>query len=376
MKRNIIILFLASFMLCASVAHANQNVGTVDLPATAQITKDNDVSAGMLSKLLGTEWQAIAGGKAADSLGGAGKWAGVFTLFLNILNLGSLLFVSMIVMYEWSVATVVTAHEGREIGGRMFSSLWTPVRHAFAFSLAVPITGSGLSLLQVIVIASVSMSINLANNAWDALGGYLVNHAQSGVVDNVPPFLEEESLTLIRPMFKSVVAQEITHFLDSDSVVKVREQNFPANTSNSRLKYIQVTSAKNNKYTIIWEPLAGKISIYPTGTRYMPLGTLGAVVVPAPVMKKAGADIENKDDKAQYTAMLAVAKARATAVVELWEGLRAWAQFYLSDPTNAARVFEANKSYPSPIIVNGTYDFDGFVTSLIKFKRTGLLINL
>ena len=39
-------------------------------------------------------------------------------------------------------------------------------------------------------------------------------------------------------------------------------------------------------------------------------------------------------------------------------------------------VFEANKSYPSPIIVNGTYDFDGFVTSLIKFKRTGLLINL
>lgn len=305
---TIILFLLASFMLCASVAQANQNVGTADLPATAQITKNNDVSAGMLSKLLGTEWQAIAGSKAADSLGGAGKWAGVFTLFLNILNLGSMAFVSVIVMYEWGLATVVTAHEGREIGGRMFSSLWTPVRHAFAFSLAVPVTGSGLSLLQVIVIACVSMSINLANNTWDALGGYLVNHAQSGVVDNTPPFLEEESLTLIRPMFKSVVAQEVVHFLDSDSVVKVREQNFPANTSNSRIKYIQVTSAKNSKYTIIWEPLAGKITIYPTGTRGMSLGTLGAVVVPAPVMKKAGAELENADDKAQYDAMLSVSQ--------------------------------------------------------------------
>ncbi len=189
-QKFITIAFIA-IMLCALAidVSAAERAGSIDLPDRIQITKDNDVSAAMLSKLFGTEWQAIAGGFASDAAGGAGKFAGAFVLCLSILNAITMFFVSAMVLYTWGVAAIETAHYGK-LGGTTYSNPWLPIRHLTAFSITVPVSAGGLSLLQYSIIAVVSFSINLANVAWDKAGGYLITHAQQGVIDNVPPFIE------------------------------------------------------------------------------------------------------------------------------------------------------------------------------------------
>ena len=344
-KFLIITIALALIVACASPALAATATAASTLDTAShmqiEIAKDNDVSAAMLSKLLGTEWQSIAGSKAADMLDGLGKFAGVFTLFLSILNAIAMLFVAVLVLYEWGIHAVTVAHQGKDGN---FNNLWVPVRQAFSFSLVVPVTSGGLSLLQAAIIGAVSLSINFANVVWDEVGGYLLSHVQTGVVDNVPPFVDEESMALIGPMFKSVVAQEVAIAM-GNKLPEVPVQAYPEKPGYFS-KYQSVSAAHGGKYTIVREPLEGRISVYLTAPfRRSPLGDLGGVLIPYPVKK---GDTEDKDDKAQFDAMRKVAEARATAVVEMWESLRVWADYYLHDEkANPNRIF-VDQQRPRP----------------------------
>ena len=348
MKRSIIIIVAVAFLtLCVSTAYADDVLDpTLDMPHQVAIDKDNDVSAAMLSKLLGTEWQFIAGSKAADALGGAGKWAGVFTKFLSILNVLAMAFAAASVMSHWGIAALETAHHGKT-GGKTYNTFWTPVRHAFSFSLCVPVTGGGLSLLQAGIIAAISISINFANVMWDSLGSYMISHVQTGVIDNSAPFVDEESLSLIRPMFRAIVAQEVILAERPDDFAQVKEKALPDGNNARPLFYRSVQAAVGGKYAIVREPLQGTVNIYLTGTKRMGLGELGSISIPAPVRKTKNGKLENPDDFAQYTAMSGISEARAAAVIELWEGLRGWAQFYLSDPENGNRIY-TDARYPRP----------------------------
>lgn len=330
-------LAIAAFVLAlsAGTAAAAPTLPSMDLPSGVKIEKDDDMSAALLSQLYGEDWRNIAGGKmftedgltgdaAKDSLGGSGRFSGVVVAVLGTLNLIAMAFVASAILYMWGIFAVTTAHEGKKLGGSVYNSLWVPVRHAASFSLAVPITGSGLSLLQVGILACISLSINTANAIWDGAGSYLVEHAQTGIIDNTPPFIEEESMALVRPAFRALVAQELVTKTGEYQVVT--EQNFPSGTVNKdRYKSIQV----KGRYAIVHEPLNGRLTIYPLGRHRQSLGDLGGVQIPAPIAVVEKGKVGMGPDPAVYRAQWAVTQARAEASIQLMEGLRPWAQHYL-----------------------------------------------
>lgn len=349
MRKFIITIAALALLLCVTTAaHAETalDAAATKLPQTVQIQKNNDVSAAMLSKLLGTEWQSIAGGSAADDSGGAGKFAGVLVHFLALLNLVAMSLAAMSIVSHYGIAAVESARHGKA-GGDTYNA-WTMIRHSVSFIGCVPVTSGGLSAFQVFIVAMLSLSINFANVVWDSLGSYLVSHAQTGVIDNVPPFVDEESTALIRPMFRALVAQEALLLEDPESMATVPVQDFPSEKWKVTPKYYKsVESAAGGKFAVVREPLSGAITIYLVGTRSSGWGEFGGISIPAPVRKSANGQLTDPDDAAQFNAMEGIAEARAAAVIQMWEALRPWARYYLSDPQNANRIY-ISQQFPKP----------------------------
>lgn len=309
-----------------------------ELPTAIQITKDNDVSASFLSNLIGPSWQEIAGGAAVDDLGGMGRYHGLLIGFLGLFNLAAMTFVSVAIMYYWGVFAVTTAHEGKSIGGSVYNSLWVPVRHAVSFSFTVPVL-NGLSLLQVAILGCVSLSINFANIAWDWAGQYIVQNSQSGIIDNSPPLIEDESLTLIQPLFQAVTVSEFLRqraFVDEGDFPHINQQikarPLPARVEYAdggwdEREYKSVEIARDSRWVIVREPLAGAITVYPMPGRGMPLGQLGAVTIAAPVQTHDVGVV--RPLSATGRAMQQIAEARAVAIMDAGDDLRQAAKAYL-----------------------------------------------
>ena len=306
-----------------------------ELPTTIQITKDNDVSASFLSNLIGPSWQEIAGGAAVDDLGGMGRYHGLLIGFLGLFNMAAMTFVSAAILYYWGVFAVTTAHEGKSIGGSVYNSLWVPVRHAVSFSFTVPVL-NGLSLLQVAILGCVSLSINFANSAWDWAGQYIVQNSQSGIIDNSPPLIEDESLTLIQPLFQAVTISEFLRQRADGDFPHINQQ-IKARPLPARVAYTDggwdergfksVEIARDSRWVIVREPLAGALTVYPMPGRGMPLGQLGAVTISAPVQTHDVGVV--RPLSATGRAMQQIAEARAVAVMDAGDDLRQAAKAYL-----------------------------------------------
>lgn len=324
---KIIIAYMVIAVLCiAQVSYAAESTDQApqfDVPGSVKIEKDNDLTAAMLSNLFGPVWKIVAGDKAADSLGGIGKFSGVVTMCLNFLNTIAMLFVSTGVMYYWVIFAVNTAHHGKIFGKE--TSIWIPLRHVTSFSLCVPVA-NGFSLLQIIVLCATSFSINAANRIWDASGAYIIEHSQQGIIDNTPPFIEEESLSLVTPLFKAAVIQQV-----ADKLLVIKEQNLPSKVTNIK-NYVKIELSKNGLYSLIYEPLNGAVAICPQPPDNMNMGALGCIHIPAYKFQIEKGMLKmptEPREKAIYDAQIGITKARVDAVVEMFHELHKHASEYL-----------------------------------------------
>lgn len=133
-----------------------------------------------LDKIFGSGWGDILDTMAAPA-GGAG---GVFMTLFSAFNAVVLAAVTVLILYVVSAGIIGTAHEGEPLGKR-YSTLWTPLRMAFAVSLLMPLPNVGYSLLQVLILYFTSLGIGGANYLETQVVDYM--KANSGAIEMPPP---------------------------------------------------------------------------------------------------------------------------------------------------------------------------------------------
>lgn len=228
---TILALFISPF--CGGFeaqAAGQQAVVDLKLPEGVKITKESDITANMLSRMIGESFNFVTGIKDTSdpnskSGGGLGYYSGLVVSVLALLNLGAMAFVATSIIYMWGIFAVTTAHEGKKLGGSQYNSLWVPVRHAMSFTLVVPVL-NGLSLMQVAILACIGLSINFANVVWDGAGQYLIKYAHTGIIDSSTGATETEAWAAIPVMFTGAVIQEAL-YNDKDKWSNTRLRNKP-----------------------------------------------------------------------------------------------------------------------------------------------------
>lgn len=330
----ILLAFMLTLFTSTAVANDSRTNSAIEIPASANINKDNDLSAALLSNIIGDPWKTLVGGDASDSLGGMGKYSGVLVMFLEVSNLIALTFIAICLMYRYMIISVTTAHNGKKIGDGEEDAVWLPIRGALALCLCTPVL-NGLSFLQIIMISCISFGINIANNAWDVAGDYIIQHTQAGIIDNSPPFIEEESLSLIAPMFKMAVLQEVAR--GGSSLPPVKEKEMPKFSANSN-DFYQVLAADEGRLMVTYSPLKGLatvqpvVPVYKTSHAYFEnkwsQGDFGKVAITA---YEISGKKDDEVDPVLAKAFMGITQARIDATVEMWIDVRKWALHYLSD---------------------------------------------
>lgn len=135
--------------------------------AFASITdvKPTDKSVEYLRYIFGSVVDIIIGGTgpaSPDSVIGA---------LSEILNTGMLVFTGLIVGYVFLTGVLNSAHEGNPLG-KMYSTMWIPMRMVLALALVLPFAG-GYSTMQIGVIWIAGHGIGLANASWDKALDYM-----------------------------------------------------------------------------------------------------------------------------------------------------------------------------------------------------------
>lgn len=160
------------------------------MPAIPEITNDptgvfneqissTDMSGQILDLLFGPNWDSIS---QIVSSGGDSTLAAASLLLtiLGTLSLVALTIGTVIMTYTIFIGVIGTAHEGTPLGKRL-STLWTPIRGAFAVGLMIP-TAKGLSVLMVLLLVLIGGSINLANFVFSRGIDYLRENSGQVVV--------------------------------------------------------------------------------------------------------------------------------------------------------------------------------------------------
>ncbi len=135
--------------------------------ALASITDvdPQDKSLEYLRYIFGSVVDIITGGAgpaSPDSIIGA---------LSEILNAGMLVFTGLIVGYVFLTGVLNSAQEGNPLG-RMYSTMWVPLRMVVALSLVLPFAG-GYSTMQIGVLWVAGHGIGLANSSWNRALDYM-----------------------------------------------------------------------------------------------------------------------------------------------------------------------------------------------------------
>lgn len=165
------------------------------------ISPDTDLSIQYLARIFGEGWQKyIIGG------GAPGESASVLFHLTGVFNTVVLTGVAAMIVYITMIGVVGTAHEGTPLGKR-YSTLWTPLRSAFALFLLAPLPGAGgISIVQGIVLAMVYLSIGGANMMHSAANVFMTKNA--GAIMTTTPM--DGTPELARGILKKIVVQTWT----------------------------------------------------------------------------------------------------------------------------------------------------------------------
>jgi conjugal transfer/type IV secretion protein DotA/TraY len=296
---------------------AQSQPASINLPSGVSIEKGTDISANMLSYMLGSSvFQAIGG----TAVSGGPTWVnpvgGLILNILQVLNLASLTFVSAWILYMWGIFAVATAHQGKELGGGMYNSLWVPARHALSFTLTVPVL-QGLSLLQVAALACVCWSINFANVIWDSSAAYISQNVLNpkSITTISTNSLAAEARRMLPMLFQSAVIQSLDATATTDGSTSAywsSPATIPASDNSN------VTTTAPDAYTIM---------------QTTPTGMTLALRAPAWAEPSAMGSVKFSyaNTTGQSAAMIKqLASDRIKAVTDLTTGARALALHYLS----------------------------------------------
>lgn len=105
-----------------------------------------------------------AAGAATTTVTGQGHLGGVFKQF----NIGVAFFGSVIVVFITLVGVLQSGNDG-EFLGRKWSSMWVPFRFAAGSALMLPLTASGYSYCQAMVLWVASQGIGFADTLWTTI---------------------------------------------------------------------------------------------------------------------------------------------------------------------------------------------------------------
>lgn len=117
-----------------------------------------------------------------------------------------LIIAGMILFYHLAAMVVETAHHG-VVMGKSANQIWAPIRLVFAIGLLVPISASGLSSGQYIVIKIAELGSGLASQTWDQF----VDTLSKSTAYKVPPVWVTDK-----------VASDMIHILACESAWNAR----------------------------------------------------------------------------------------------------------------------------------------------------------
>lgn len=178
----------------------------ISLPAGAQVDKAYDLSIQALIRIFGNAADFLIG---PNPQAGSEKFlGGLIQATLEILNLCAMVYVSGMIMYFWGIGALTTAHRGEKLGAGMFNSIWIPVRHTTAFLLTIPVL-KGFSALQVGMMLSLGLGINMANTVWDYAGALLLKNIEIEAQNTNVAENRTDAAKLLPIFFKATVANRI-----------------------------------------------------------------------------------------------------------------------------------------------------------------------
>ena len=319
------VLLLVFVFAAASPGMAHAADTDIPVPTQMEVEKKNDLSANIFSHLFGSAWHATAGKGTGNLINSEqhGAFSELILRILGVMNAVGMVYVGLSVMYMTGIFAMVTAHEGKSLGGSMFNSLWVPIRFTMGISLTAPVL-NGLSLLQVALLWCVGLSINMANVVWDVAGEHIVTHSHAKIVEGTPTYLEAEAKTLIAPMMKSTVIQE--SLIEHTNAWPIKLQTWQKNTMN-----LATVPLHEGKY-IYRQGNSGNHQIYYTPPHNYQVDEIGGFTFPYPAGPK---DPKNATDS--YVAKKNIADARGMALITMSEQVRAYAINYIIRNTGSTK---------------------------------------
>jgi len=307
----------------------------ISLPTGATMEKQSDLTAAMLFRLFGSPWTTITGNTGATVSNGipansADFFSGIILNIFGAMNLGAMFFVGIAIAYMWGMFAVTTAHEGQKLGGSLYNSLWVPVRHVFSFTLTIPML-NGLSLLQVALLAMVSLGINFANSIYDNAGAFIIQKEQTNTADIASSMLSTEAYQMLPLMFQSAVIQEAVKGSNNGNITW--STKLPVGTSEAT-PYQKGYFASNQAYFLLDNKLDGTTTVYATPIDGIGLDGTNGVIIPNP-----GVRLSQPSGMQQnyLNTMNTIANSRIEAVQTLWDAVRKEADAYLcsAPPTSS-----------------------------------------
>jgi conjugal transfer/type IV secretion protein DotA/TraY len=141
----------------------------------------NQILKGFLGGVIqanGTSAQDMLTGSGTDNLGA------IFRVF----NLGVAFFGSLMVLFIAVIGVLQSGNDG-EFLGRKWSSMWVPVRFSIGSMLMLPLTNSGYSFVQAMILWIAAQGIGFADTLWDQIVESIMTPPTSqiwGIVDGLP----------------------------------------------------------------------------------------------------------------------------------------------------------------------------------------------
>nr|WP_320016753.1 DotA/TraY family protein [uncultured Desulfobacter sp.] len=180
-----------------------------------------DWSKQILDSFFGDGWNTFLSGSSTTT-----EATSLIFEILGSLNTIAMFCATVLLTVFTLYGVIGTAHEGNFLGKRMHS-VWAPVRSTVAISFLAPVA-KGLCVLQIIILASVGMSINFANTLWGT--GLDFMKENQGKISTILP------------------ADTLSNF---DKVV---DYTIYATAVQRYMQYYQNKEFSGNLYEVSWEP--------------------------------------------------------------------------------------------------------------------------
>jgi conjugal transfer/type IV secretion protein DotA/TraY len=218
-----------------------------DLPPT-------DLSNIAFSKLFGENWWQVT-----ERFGDT--FTGPIIPILGTMNMLLFSFVTGFALYSLVTGSVGAASTGK-IGGGKLNSFWWPLRLSFGLSMTFPMTVSGLSVFQVLILGCLGWACTFANSVYTASIDHLAKSNFMVLQADAPPGVQENARECADLIFEATFTQAyvMKYHADLSEDLKKRgssSQFKPWSESKTYAKDELVKGADHPKWTLAFSTPPG-----------------------------------------------------------------------------------------------------------------------